>query len=125
LLLVPYTFLSSASFSYRSVEPVFLLWKGSNEHASDVIRVIEDSLSRDMSLTPGAFPFVVQDRFYYIGRRTGGKMRRPSSMKEFANALGIIYTGYSVGCSGFAELYSLGRMPSHVLPPEHVLLSSV
>jgi hypothetical protein len=85
---------------------VFLLWKGSNEDASNIILSIGEAVSAAFSKRN--YPFTVEDRFSYILDRTQGRERRPSSMNVFQNVRGIIYTGYSVGCSGFAELYSLG-----------------
>ena len=105
---MPYTFLSSASFSFNSVTSVFLLWKGSNEDASFVQQSIKEGITAALSQKP--HPFVVQDRFFYIVQQTQGRQRRPSNMNAFQNVRGIIYTGYSVGCSGFAELYSLGDL---------------
>jgi hypothetical protein len=103
---MPYSFLSSSLFSFNSVSPVFLLWKGSNEDASNIMQSIGEALFAMFS--KWNYPFTVEDRFSYIANRTQGRERRPSSMNVFQNVRGIIYTGYSVGCSGLAELYSLG-----------------
>ncbi len=54
------------------------------------------------------YPFVVQDRFAYVLDRTGG--RRLSNMNVFQNVRGIVYSGYSVACSGLADLYSIGAL---------------
>jgi hypothetical protein len=103
---MPYAFLSSAAFSFQAVSAVFLLWKGSNEDGSEVMQSIGNGIAS--ALSQARYPFVVQDRFSYVLDRTGGRQRRPSNMNVFQNARGIVYSGYSVGCSGFADLYSIG-----------------
>jgi hypothetical protein len=103
---MPLTFLSSAAFSFKSVSSVFLLWKGSNEEGSDVMQSIESGIASELNVT--RYPFDVQDRFAYVLERTGGRQRRPSNMNVFQNARGIVYSGYSVACSGLADLYSIG-----------------
>jgi len=72
------------------------------------MQLLEFGIQKRLQGLPGQSPFLVQDRFAYILNRTGGAVHRPP-MNSFQNVLGIIYSGYSVGCSGFAELYSLGK----------------
>lgn len=74
------------------------------------MRRLEMGIQKRMLEKQVLSPYTVQDRFDYISRRTGRTTLRPSSMNSFQNVLGIIYSGYSVGCSGFAELYSLGNL---------------
>jgi hypothetical protein len=107
-----YTFLSSTLFSPKAVDAVFLIWAGSNYDKTPFTRMLEYAIQDLLQKLPGQMPFLVLDRFAYIARQTAGKWDRPSSMSSFQNVLGIIYSGYSVGCSGFAELYSLGNVQS-------------
>ena len=112
LLVSSYTFLSSTLFSPRAVDAVFLIWAGSNYDKSPFMSKLESAIQYSLHQLPEQMPFLVLDRFAYIAKQSAGKSRRPSSMSSFQNVLGIIYSGYSVGCSGFAELYSLGDVQS-------------
>jgi hypothetical protein len=110
LLISPFTFLTSAVFSVENMESVYLLWSGSNYDKSPIMRQLEMGIQKRMLEKQVLSRYTVDDRFDYISRRTGRTTLRPSSMNSFQNVLGIIYSGYSVGCSGFAELYSLGNL---------------
>lgn len=116
LLISPYTFLSSAAFSSEAVDSAYLFWSGSNYDKSPLMRLLEFGIQKRLEELPGQSPFLVQDRFAYISNRTGGTAHRPPSMTSFQNVLGIIFSGYSVGCSGFAELYSLGNLKLQCIP---------
>ncbi len=108
LFISPLTFLSSASFLPDALQSVFLLWSGSNGERSPVMSFIESEIQQRLqALDPRSRnPILVLDRFSY-----GGQAHfRPTSMTYYQNARAIIYSGYSVGCSGFAELYSLGNI---------------
>jgi hypothetical protein len=87
---------------------VFLLWSGSNGDRSPIMSFIESEIQQRLqALDPRSRnPILVLNRFSY-----GGQAHfRPTSMVYYQNARAIIYSGYSVGCSGFAELYSLGSV---------------
>ena len=114
LLISPYTLLSSATFSFNAVQPVYLLWTGSNGDESPIRLLIESGIQFRVDDTPQS-TFLLQDRFAFIANQSRGTTQRPSRMNAFQNVLGVIYSGYSVGCSGFAELYSLGREQLHSL----------
>lgn len=107
LLISPYTLLSSATFSFNDVQPVYLLWTGSNGDESPIRVLLESGIQFRLEDSPHS-TFRLQDRFAFIANQSRGTTQRPSRMNTFQNVLGVIYSGYSVGCSGFAELYSLG-----------------